>query len=96
MITAYTINATTWTAITTAGQSGTCWLNEDNDGAGGAADCRISHSDSGAPSLDTSKRVYKPQGNTDVLPFSVDNVSDIYYARCKNAGDSVVLFVDAV
>lgn len=96
MITAYTIDSTDWTPITTLGQSGTCWLNEDNEGQSGKSDCRISHSVSGDPSMDTSKRVYKPSGNTDVLPFTVDSNLDVYYARCKNVGDSVILYVDVI
>lgn len=33
MITQHNITGSAWTAITSAGQSGTCWLDEDNDGA---------------------------------------------------------------
>jgi len=96
MITPYIINATTWTAISTVGQNGSCWIDEDANDQAGKADCRISHSESGDPSLATSKRVFTPIGNTDVLPFTADSATDIYYARCINEGDSVTLFVDVV
>ena len=92
------INSTVWTAITTAGQNGSCWLDEDNDDAAGTVDCRIVHSDSGIPAEGATigKRVYIPSGNDDVLVLSANNGSDIFYARCMNEGDTAKISIDAV
>lgn len=99
MITEYTITGTAWTAISTAGQSGSCWINEDNEGAVNKADVRIYHTDAGTPAadkVDESKRLFTPKGNTDVLILSADSGTDIHYARCKNADDEAVILVDVV
>ena len=97
MIVQYAVNGTEWTPITTAGQSGSMWLDEDNDGAVGSMNVRIYHatSDTGA-TFAKSKRVFKPVGNNDILQFSADSSEDIYYARCTNADDSAIISVDAV
>lgn len=99
-ITSYTITNSAWTAITTAGQEGSCWLSEDEDGqsAVGKGDIRIFNT-AGVPTdadLLLGKRVYKPSGNTDVLTISADSGSDVFYARAKNSGDEAVLLVDVV
>lgn len=99
MITQYSITASAWTAITAAGESGTCWLDEEDDGAAGTVDVRISHSDSGVPSsgdVTKAKKVYKPMGNNDLMKISADNGSDIYYARCVSTGDTATITVDVV
>lgn len=99
MITQKTITYGAWTVLTTAGQDCSCWLDEDNDGAGGSVDVRIVHSDSGEPALSEAtkgKRVWKPSGNTDILEFSADNVNDILYATCIDSGATAILSVDAV
>ena len=99
MITQYSITASAWTAITAVGESGTCWLDEEDDGAAGTVDVRIFHSDGVTPSvgdLTKAKKVYKPRGNNDVIVISADNGSDIYYARCVTAGDTAIITVDVV
>lgn len=97
MITQFAINGTEWTPVTTAGKSGSCWLDEDDDGAKGSMDVRLFHGTSSAlATITASKRVYKPAGNDDVLTFSADTSEDIYYAKCKNPTDTATLSVDAI
>lgn len=95
MIIQYSISASAWTPITSAGQSGSCWLDEDGDGASGAADVRVIHSASSVASVEATigKRVRQSSGN-DVLLFDADSASDIYYARCLSG--AAILSVDAV
>ena len=95
MITQYAITGDTWTPITTAGQSGACWLDEQGDGAAGAVDVRLWHgSVPGDAELTESKRVFKPGSNADYCFFGAVDLSDIYYARCANIGDTAILSVD--
>ena len=97
MINQYALSDAAWTAVTTAGQSGTCWLDEQNAGAVGSMDVRLFHSSIGAPSysdLTLGKRVYRPSGNGDVLSFDADSIQDIYYARCVSG--TATISVDAV
>lgn len=97
MIAQVVLNSTNWTAITTAGQSGSCWLDEDDVSASGSMDVRIIHSASGVPAvLDfvKGKRVYKPIKNTDILVFTADTTGDIYYAKCRNG--TATITVDAI
>lgn len=99
MITQYNITAAAWSAITSAGQSGTIWLDEDNDGAAGDLDIRIYESDSGEPETSKAtegKRLYKSNGNKDVLEFTADNENSIFYAICKNPGTTATISVDAL
>ena len=98
MIVQYDITADSWTAITSAGESGSCWLDEQGDGEGGKVDVRLFH-DSSTPDdddLTKGKRVYKPKGNNDLMTFEADDTTDIYYARCANTGDTATISVDAV
>jgi Zn-dependent metalloprotease len=97
MITPYTITSTAWTAISAAGESGSCWLDEENDGSKGHADVRITHSASGVPNeaaLEAAKKVYRSSGNDDVCLIGADSASDIWYARCKTTGDEVIINAD--
>jgi hypothetical protein len=97
-ITQYSLTSSAWTVITTAGQSGTCWLDPDNDGAGGAVDVRLYHSATGVPALSKDTEgfpVYAPSGNREQLPFTADSGGDIYYAKCKTSGSTAIISVDA-
>lgn len=99
MITKYTITNTAWTAISSAGEQGSCWLSEDGEDFSGTVDIRVINSATGTPTdadLTLAKRVYKPNGNTDVLSISADSASDIFYARAKNSGDQAALLVDVI
>lgn len=92
-----TITNSAWTVLTTAGQSGTCWLDEQGDGEAGKVDVRIWHgSVPGDPQITLGKRVYRPIGNIDILKIAADDGSDIYYATCANSGDTALLSVDVV
>lgn len=97
MITQYPITATAWTAISAAGESGTAWLDEENDGAAGQVDVRIYHTNGGVPAdakITEAKRIYKPSGNDDVMILGADNATDIFYARCVNDGDTAIVSAD--
>jgi len=97
MIAQYSINSTAWTAITTAGDSGTCWLDEQDDGAAGDVDVRIWHGSAPSDSdVTKGKRVYKPRGNNDMMVIGADDASDIYYARCATPGATATISVDAL
>ena len=94
MITIKRIKSTSWTAITTAGQQGTCWVNENVKGNGGVF---IAHSNTGnPPRIRTGFRVYKPNDNTNVCVLGPDDANDVYYARCLNEGEYVKLCVDVI
>lgn len=92
----YTITSAAWTAISSAGQSGSCWLDENTQENSGADDVRIVHGAS-APVYDDlvkGRRVRMPKDNKDMLLLAADNASDIFYAR--SVGGSAVLSVDMV
>lgn len=97
MITQKSVAYGAWTVLSVAGESGSCWLDEDRDGSAGSADVRIVHSDAGEPALTEAtkgKRIYRPSGNDDVCIISADNALDIYYATCMNAGGAAIISVD--
>lgn len=99
MINQYAVLGNSWVAITSPGQSGTCWLDEDNDGAGGAVDVRIVHSVSGVPDpgeTTEGKRLYKPSRNDDLMIITADTALDVYYAKCANAEDTAILSADVI
>lgn len=99
MITKKEITGTAFIAITTAGQSGSCWLGHDDSDFEGTGDVRVYHADDGLPDV-TKKaeglRAYKPKGNGDVLLLSADNSSDIFYAICNDTDGKADLMVDVV
>jgi len=97
MIINYTVNGTVWTALSTAGQSGSVFVAEDDTNLC-PVDVRIMHT-TGTPvsgDFTKSKRIYKSIKNDDVLPCSADSSTDIYYARCKNADDSIIISADFI
>lgn len=95
-MTQFTITADEWTPITEAGEAMSCWLDEDRDGAGGNVDVRVTHSTEGVPVVDPTecKRIWSPGGNADTVTLNPDNSRDVWYARCKNAGDSATITLD--
>ena len=97
MITNYTINGNTWTAISTAGQSGSVFVAEDDINKY-PVDVRIMHTTGTPVSGDfaKAKRIYKPVANNDVLPCSADGGTDVYYAKCRNADDSIIISADFI
>lgn len=91
MITRYTINSKRWTAITTAGQSGSCWIEKNIRGNGNIL---ISHSDAGLPNKSYGFPLRGPANNIDVCIISADNQSDVFYARVTNAKNIINILVD--
>ena len=97
MISQYTVTDTSWTPVTTAGQSGSCWLDELGVNASGSMDVRIIHLSTGTPSIADfakGKRVFRPIKNTDIMVFTADTLGDIYYAKCNNG--TATITVDAI
>jgi len=90
MIRKYTINSRSWTAITSAGQSGICWIEKNIRGNGLI---NINHSDSGNTN-NAGFRLKKPLANNDICIISPDNDNDIYYARVLNSKNIVKIVVD--
>ena len=90
----YSITSNAWTAITTAGQSGECWLDEDNDYT--AKDVRVIQATTMPADADITKakKVFKPQGNKDTLPFVAETSSHILYAKCLTMGATATISVD--
>lgn len=87
---------TTWSAITTAGQSGVCWLSEYDADIVGTGTVYVYHGSvapTGDLKLDVSKRVYTPNGNGDFLEISADDASDVYYARTADGTASLIVDV---
>lgn len=86
--------------LTVANQSGSCWLSENDENNVGATDVRIYHTDAGEPSIatirDLGKKLFKSNGNTDVMVFTPDNTNDVYYAVCKNDEDVADVIKDVV
>lgn len=99
MITKYSITPAV-IAITNAGKSASAWLKEGPDGDAGRMEVYVYHTDSTVPTaatiLDLGKRLFTPQGNNDIMQISADNVNDVYYACCKNIGDTADMLVDEV
>jgi hypothetical protein len=92
------VNGTGWTPITTAGQTGKVWMNEDDKGLTGKGDVRVNRSSSGLPASSVpaeGKKVYKPSGNNDVVNLDAAN-DEVWYARCKNASDVAMITVDVI
>lgn len=91
----HTISKDQWTPITSAGQFGKCWLDENSTGNDGSDDIRIFHT-SGVPvaaDLAKSMRVRLPKSNSDIIDLFPDSKTDVFYARA--GGDSIaVLSVD--
>ena len=91
-ITSYTVNDTSWTAITAAGESGTCWLQQKPE----EGRVVIHHSDSGTGSLDIEDGYFLPDNKSETVTIVADNPSDIYYARCVDADESAKVCADVL
>ena len=84
------INSTSWTQITSAGQSAICWVikNPDYDRI------LVDHSSTGIGTLSASK-AYSLSRNKEVIrALNVDGSSDIFYARCNREGQTAVVVID--
>lgn len=92
-ITQFDVVGSAWTAITSAGQSGTCWLKPDAT----RGVIALFHSDSGVPSDDDLDSAYQMLDNKhNIVSIVADNASDVFYARCTNDEDTEPLIVDVV
>lgn len=92
-ISVFTINLTDWTAITTAGKSGTVWIWKKIKG-----DIIISHGAS-SPTIKEGFKLNEPKPphfDTEPLSIIADTINDIFYARVKNDGDSSILCIDVI
>lgn len=81
-----------WTAVTSAGESGSIWVHLEP----GRGFILLDHSDSGAGTLDNEKSYFLPKNRKHITEISADNASDIYYAKCAVSGETATLVVDVV
>ena len=91
MIRRYKITSKQWIPITSAGQHGVVWVEENVRGNGYVL---ISHSDSGLPKS-YGYKLFNQDGNKGVCSFFADNDNDIFYARNINENNSINILVDA-
>ena len=92
MIKNYTVGNTP-VAITTAGQSGTCWLSE-YENTDVSIDCRIFQNSTANKEL--SKRLFTPKSNNDLMIISADNENTVFYAVVNTIGKTAVISVDVI
>jgi len=92
MIKRYIVTSTRWTAISTAGQSGSAWIERNVKGDGQVL---ISHASSGTPKS-FGYRLHVQSGNNQHIEFVADNSNDILYARVLVPGNEVNIVVDAI
>lgn len=88
------LSADAWTAITIAGESGTCWIGKKPS----KGLIVIAHTDAGVTTgLDQSRAFPVPEEvkPSNVINLVADNASDIFYAKPTNALDGSLL-VDVV
>jgi len=88
----FDIDNSEWTAITTAGQSGACWLLNPVSGGG---NCKIFHG--ATPDNDDipyGRNVYISTDNNDSLTLTADDTNDVFYARVDSVNGSCTLLVD--
>lgn len=100
----YTITSSAWTQISTPGESITVCLDDDNEQSGDRADVRIWRSatipseeadPADDPIVSKAARVLRRTRNDDFLPLAAKQDAAIFWARCKNAGDTAILSVDS-
>jgi len=80
-----------WTALTTAGKSGTFWWKTYSSG-----NLVIDHSTTGTGGLNTNKGYYPSKHNNVPLALTADNASDIFYAKCIETDDTAEIIMDIV
>jgi hypothetical protein len=89
----YTLSLSTWTAISTAGQSGTCFVQ-----TGELIAVDHSTTGSGACAVTKAVKLYGPNGGSNILAITADGTSDIFYAIGLNGPgtDPIVLTSDVI
>jgi hypothetical protein len=94
-----TVSNTVWTRITTAGQSGTCWKKTgntiliDHTDQETAATLALSNTN---VTVGKSKRVPLDEDNDNVLVIQADNIDDVFYAICLDAGETADIVADVI
>ena len=88
MIKQYKITGQNWSQISNAGQIGTCFIENLDDGY-----IRIFHSDTITPDNSNKTQGYKMSMN-ETVQLIPDNQSDIFYAICNTLTDTGLLNVD--
>lgn len=87
---AITINGSTWTALTSAGYSGICWmLIRPLTGR-----ILLDHSSAGLGDIDEGKSYSIPDNKEVITDLSAVNDNDIFYAKCSEVGQYAVVIVD--
>lgn len=83
---------TEWAAVTTAGQSCSVWLDQQDDGASGAMDVRVigAYSTPSADDFTKARRVFRPIDNETGLIFNCPN-GMILYAKCKDGTATITV-----
>jgi len=88
----YNITGTEWTAISTVGQSGSCWLNKSPVNGR----CMVYHADS-VPNtnlVEYGKSCFVSTKNHDILTITADSTSDIFYAMMDAPTATATIIVD--
>lgn len=88
----HTVTDTAWTAISNAGESGTCWLQQKPE----EGRCVVHHSESGSGSLDVDDAYFLPDNKSEIVQLVADSTSDIFYARCADAGETAIVITDLI
>jgi len=92
------VNITTSvSAITSQGESAAVWMQPGSTGDAGKAEVYVYGTDQGIPSsstiIESGRRIYEPINNTDRAVLSAQNEYWIFYACCKNTGDTAEIVV---
>jgi hypothetical protein len=97
MLAQTSVNGTEWTELIANGACGVAWLDEDGDGAVGASDVVIvaSESEPGTEPIAFAKRLRKPQGNRDALPFALETETMKLWGRCITASAAARVTIDS-
>lgn len=95
-ISQYRITNGEWTPISTAGQSGTAWIEQVFGSTDGR--CRIWH---GVSLPDSSRlthgfKMLYSDDNRDAVQLTADSASDVFYARSDSSTSAFVINVDMV
>jgi len=91
-----TLTGNSWTAITTAGESGACFTRDISTDEGNNT-VYITHSGI-TPAVDTANflTLFPSIHNEGYLHFSADDLNDVYYARCAGSSGTATILVDSL
>lgn len=91
-ITQTTISGTGWTAVSSAGESGTCWLRVKP----GRGSVILNHSDSGTSGFGVLNSYYMSGDRSTVVDLVADSASDVFYGKCTNSNGTAIVVTDMV